>query len=265
MSQAIGNSYNSAFNPTEHLVGTGDDLDKDAFLMLLVTQFQYQDPLNPAEDTEFVAQLAQFSSLEHMMNMTDSMDGLVVSQNKQLTVSSSQFIGKDVSARGFGVSVQDGTISSIRYAHDVDIASGSVNIFNESKQLVASVKLPSTSAGVHNFEWNGRLADGTVAPNGVYTIAISAKDAQGNGVITDAQVSGRVDAVSTYNGDQFLRLTDGRVVSLGEVHEILEPKEIEKEDKEDEDEDDLTTDKKEDKDEEDLTTDEKEDDGSTGA
>ena len=47
----------------------GSDLGKDDFLKLLVTQMQYQDPLNPQADTDFIAQLAQFSSLEQMQNM----------------------------------------------------------------------------------------------------------------------------------------------------------------------------------------------------
>ncbi|HAN10207.1 MAG TPA: flagellar hook capping protein [Clostridiales bacterium] len=47
----------------------GSDMDKDAFLNLLVTQLQYQDPLNPTDDKEFVAQMAQFSSLEQMQNL----------------------------------------------------------------------------------------------------------------------------------------------------------------------------------------------------
>lgn len=48
---------------------TGSSLDKDDFLLLLVTQMQYQDPLDPADNTEFVAQLAQFSELEQMTNL----------------------------------------------------------------------------------------------------------------------------------------------------------------------------------------------------
>ena len=44
-------------------------LGKDEFLQLLVTQMQYQDPLNPTSDTEFIAQMAQFSSLEQMQNL----------------------------------------------------------------------------------------------------------------------------------------------------------------------------------------------------
>ncbi len=50
------------------------DLDKDAFLRLLVTQLQNQDPLNPMEDREFIAQMAQFSSLEQMQNLNKTLE-----------------------------------------------------------------------------------------------------------------------------------------------------------------------------------------------
>lgn len=51
-----------------------NDLDKDAFLRLLTTQLANQDPLNPMEDREFIAQLAQFSSLEQMQNLNKSIE-----------------------------------------------------------------------------------------------------------------------------------------------------------------------------------------------
>ena len=52
----------------------GGALDKDAFLQLLVTQMQYQDPLEPTDNTEYVSQLATFSTLEEMQNMSSTMD-----------------------------------------------------------------------------------------------------------------------------------------------------------------------------------------------
>ena len=51
-----------------------DALDKDAFLQLLVTQMQYQDPLDPQDNSEYVAQLAQFSALEQMTNVYKSVE-----------------------------------------------------------------------------------------------------------------------------------------------------------------------------------------------
>lgn len=59
-------------NATQKKVGT-DALGKDAFMTLLITQMQNQDPLNPSSDTEFISQLAQFSSLEQMENLNQTL------------------------------------------------------------------------------------------------------------------------------------------------------------------------------------------------
>ncbi|MTI57300.1 flagellar hook capping FlgD N-terminal domain-containing protein [Geosporobacter ferrireducens] len=64
--------YNIGSTPdrtTNTNTGPKQELDKDAFLQLLVTQLRYQDPLNPMDDKEFVAQMAQFSALEQMQNL----------------------------------------------------------------------------------------------------------------------------------------------------------------------------------------------------
>ena len=61
-----------AMQATKSTGSVNDSLDKDAFLQLLVTQMQYQDPLDPQDNSEYVAQLAQFSALEQMTNMSTS-------------------------------------------------------------------------------------------------------------------------------------------------------------------------------------------------
>lgn len=73
---AVNSVSNSDFDvmPSEYSKGNSNAsaLGKDEFLNLLVTQMQYQDPLEPQGDTEFIAQMAQFSSLEQMQNLNDS-------------------------------------------------------------------------------------------------------------------------------------------------------------------------------------------------
>jgi flagellar basal-body rod modification protein FlgD len=59
----------SALNPISATDANKNQLGKDAFLKLLTTQLQHQDPLNPMEDSEFMGQMAQFSTLEQITNM----------------------------------------------------------------------------------------------------------------------------------------------------------------------------------------------------
>ena len=79
---------------------SNDALDKDAFLQLLVTQMRYQDPLDPQDNSEYVAQLAQFSALEQMTNVYKSVSEVsqIVSNidTSVLVGQLSSMIGKDI-------------------------------------------------------------------------------------------------------------------------------------------------------------------------
>ncbi len=71
-------------------------LGKDDFLKILITQLQNQDPSNPMDDREFIAQMAQFSSLEQMTNMNTAIQKLASLQSSQNLVQHSELIGKQV-------------------------------------------------------------------------------------------------------------------------------------------------------------------------
>ncbi|MGE7020368.1 flagellar hook assembly protein FlgD [Solibacillus cecembensis] len=99
VSSEIKNDYYLPANDPNFKVtdkASNGDLGKDAFLKILITQLQNQDPTSPMDDKEFIAQMAQFSSLEQMQNMTKAMENLLVSQNQTQLMSYSSFIGKEV-------------------------------------------------------------------------------------------------------------------------------------------------------------------------
>ena len=68
------------------------ELDKDAFLKLLLAELANQDPMNPMDDREFISQMAQFSTLEQMTNMTKALEG--ISSMEQY--SAVNYVGKEV-------------------------------------------------------------------------------------------------------------------------------------------------------------------------
>lgn len=71
-------------------------LDQDAFLRILITQLQNQDPSNPMEDKEFISQMANFSSLEQMTQMNKSLTNFIDMQKDSHFLSHSNLIGKDI-------------------------------------------------------------------------------------------------------------------------------------------------------------------------
>lgn len=86
--------YSNYRKPTKQ---TGNsELGKDAFLQLLITQLQHQDPTNPMDDREFISQMAQFSSLEQMQNMTKAIESLLSSQQQTQMMNYATFVGKEV-------------------------------------------------------------------------------------------------------------------------------------------------------------------------
>ena len=90
----------AAQQAAEAAKATKNDLDKDAFIKLLVTQLQYQDPLEPQENGEFIAQMAQFSSLEQMTNVASKLEDI---NTLVSNIDTSVLVGQLSSMIGHGV------------------------------------------------------------------------------------------------------------------------------------------------------------------
>ena len=85
------------------------ELGKDDFLNLMMTQLRYQDPLKPTEDKEFVAQMAQFSSLEQMQNMS-----LSLTQTQGFSLLNKHVTGSITDPKTFETKVIDGVVTAVK-------------------------------------------------------------------------------------------------------------------------------------------------------
>ena len=90
-----------------------NDLDRDAFLSLLVMEMQNQDPLNPVDNTEMVAQLAQFASLEQMNNLNESFESLSGNIDQLNFISASGLVGHEVTGVDEEGNLVQGTVQTV--------------------------------------------------------------------------------------------------------------------------------------------------------
>jgi len=166
--QGISNDYYLASTQKPKISATGDNssLGKDAFLNILITQLQHQDPTQPMDDKQFISQMAQFSSLEQMQNMTTAMQNLLTSQNETQLMSYTSFIGKEVKWHEVTEEVDDkgspivnqgtGVINELKFvdgepvfvlADGKEITAGNISsIINTEKSSSASTENPLVAA-----------------------------------------------------------------------------------------------------------------------
>ena len=200
------------------------DLDRNAFLRLFTTQLQNQNPLDPMKNEAFVAQLAQFSSLEATTRMSDSLDQFVTSQSTEKVMRGASLIGKNVFVSGATVSQTggqpiEGMLNLEGMADNVMLQV----VDRNSGQIVNAMDLGPQMAGDVEFTWNGGNFQGEAAPAGDYVFL--AEMTQGDAVkqvpvLAEAKVKG----VSWNDeiGQVLLEIADGQSVPLSEIKRILD-------------------------------------------
>lgn len=218
------NSSSAVSSSTSSSSSAASSLDKDDFLKLLVAQLEHQDPLNPLDDKEFIAQLAQFSSLEQMNNISSGIDTLNKTVSNQDSLSAANYIGKDVVASGDSIrKVSDSSITPIYFSLDEAVSSLTVSVYDKNKNLVKTENLGSMKAGDFTYTWDGLDYKESKADKGEYSVYFAAKDASGDAVLVDTEVQGTITGISKSDGETYFTLKDGRKVSFDEISSITTP------------------------------------------
>lgn len=197
------------------------ELGKTAFLELMMAQMQYQDPLNPVADTDFTAQLAQFSSLEQLTNINTGVETLNEGTEQQQMLNAVSFIGKEVTAAGNSLSKMDGNISSLSFELSEAAANVTVNIFDSNGNIVDTIEMGQLQAGSYDVEWDGLDSNDSELPDGVYLVYMGAESAEGNAIMVTPSATGIVEGVEVAGSSYYLRLEDGREVDLLQITEVV--------------------------------------------
>jgi flagellar basal-body rod modification protein FlgD len=187
-------------------------------LKLLVTQLKHQDPLNPTNNTEFVAQLAQFSQLEQSVKQAQLLQRNLDAQNASLRFALLPTVGRRVIVDMPLVQSGEGP-AEIRYALERNAEKVRISILDQQGQVVRMLDFAKRQAGLNVVQWDGRNQNGVPMPAGVYRYMLSATDAQGAPVTAQGRAHLMVSGIRMEEGKA--RLAVGELsVDPSEVIEL---------------------------------------------
>lgn len=200
------------------------NLDRDDFLKLLVAQLKHQDPLAPQDNSEFVAQLAQFSSLEQVTAINDRLDLLSTQSRGLSNTETVNLVGKQATVRGSIVTAKgSGTAVPVSFTLEGRTDATTVTIQDQSGRTVRTLELGGRASGLVRLTWDGRNDTGTVQPAGSYKISVKATVGEGTPVSVSQETQSMVEAVSFDQGYPVLHLENGVNVPVSDLLRVDSP------------------------------------------
>jgi flagellar basal-body rod modification protein FlgD len=198
------------------------DLGQEAFLTLLVTQLQHQDPLDPQDNEAFVAQLAQFSSLEQLTTANGSLESLYVAMASMNNASMTQLLGQNVRAYGDTFSYDGEGPMDLGFESTHELDGATLTVMDESGSVVWTESLGAFDAGENDIIWDGRTISGEQAEAGTYTFSVTSQgDFPENGEIATI-VEGEIDGMA-FDGGTPVPSMGGAEIAIGDIIEVFTP------------------------------------------
>ncbi len=217
-------TVSSAVNAAQGTTNSSTQLaqDFDDFLNLLTVQLQNQDPLDPADTSEFTSQLVAFSGVEQQINMNQKLDSLVSLNIGTAFSNALNYVGKDISYLSNEAFFDGETPIDVNYAITGTSVDTTINIVDEDGGIILS-KNVSDDELLEKFTWDGRNENGDLVEAGTYLIRVDALDSENASLPTTTVVNGHVGGIETQNGITYL-LVGERAVSIGNVINVQEAK-----------------------------------------
>jgi len=195
-----------------------DLLGRDSFLKMLIAQLKHQDPLNPMEGTDFSAQLAQFSSLEQLFQMNNTLETVASALGSKGDENMLDYIGKQIMSESDMLRLAEGKVAGGSFSLDKP-QQVVISIYDEIGREVITLYPGQLDAGTHQVEWNGYDRTGVLQPDGIYRFELSAVDENGTYTPIKPAISGIVTGVTYENGTPLLEV-NGHLVDPATVIKV---------------------------------------------
>jgi flagellar basal-body rod modification protein FlgD len=214
----------AAATQTKTTSAVGGDVTEQTqnFLKLLIAQIQNQDPMAPMDASSMTSQMSQLNMVSSIGDMNKSMTAMLSQMQSVNFMNQAALIGHSPVVAGGGISF-DGSSPAVLGANAVNPLRDAVaTIKDASGNTVNSMDMGSLDAGMNNFAWDGKDADGNTMPAGMYYLSISGTNTTGAKEIPTAYVASQVMSVSKgSNGDALLSLLDGRKINASEIQQWI--------------------------------------------
>lgn len=218
------NSINNqtSFISTAQNASRGNEMGQQQFLQLLVAQMRNQDPTNPMNGAEFASQLAQFNTVEQLINVNSGIKTLQGSQDVMsagLTNSlAASLTGKEVKAYGNGLYLPQGEPAVVNYRLGSSATEVTIVIRNQTGAEIRRETVSSMPMGDNMWQWDGRNNAGDRMPEGSYSVSVEAR-AGDSRVDVLPFVTGLASKVS-YTAHGVFLTVNGVPVHISDVEEI---------------------------------------------
>lgn len=182
------------------------ELGQEAFLKIMTTQLQHQNPMKPMENSDFMSQMAQFSTVTGIQDLQKSFTDFASSIASDQALQAASLVGRFVSApSGEGILSAGGEIQG-QFELPASSANVNLKIINPSTNgVVRTINLGEQRAGAVNFTWDGFDENGALANPGLYKIQAEAK-LDGVNTALQTQVKSRVESVTMGSGNKSLQV-----------------------------------------------------------
>jgi flagellar basal-body rod modification protein FlgD len=199
------------------------EMGREEFLQLLMTQMKHQDPMNPMKGQEFATHLAQFSSVEQLININETLE-TQGNSSEQLADSlknstAAGLIGKTVRAHGDTLALTGQDEMEIPFTLDRGAENVKVLISDAAGNPVRTLEFDQMNSGDQAISWNTRDAEGTPLPDGTYQVSVAASDANGDPVDAQTFLQGAVERVR-FGEDDIELLVNGKRVPLSQIESV---------------------------------------------